>query len=295
MTALTETAAAPDPPWDIIAPAEHTVPLVIASPHSGRRYPPEFLASSRLDIAGLRRSEDGFVDEIFATAAPGAPLLRALFPRAYVDPNREPFELDPGMFEDELPAYVNTASPRAVAGLGTVARLVANGQDIYDGKLTFAEAERRVETMYRPYHAALRQLLDETQARFGCYLLIDCHSMPSIGGPMESDSGRRRPDFVLGDCFGASCDIAAVATAEATLRSLGYQVARNIPFSGGFTTRHYGRPEMGMHALQLEVNRALYMNEQAFEKKPAIADLKEHMAALLAALGSVTATLRGRE
>lgn len=291
------TAATQDPPWDIIAPGEQTAPVVLASPHSGRRYPPEFVTSSRLDLLTLRKSEDGFVDEIFSGAARahGAPLLRALFPRAYVDPNREPFELDPRMFREELPLYVNSTSPRVAAGLGTIARLVATGDPIYDGKLTFAEALRRIETLYRPYHRALRRLVDHTLARFGRCLLIDCHSMPSVGGPMDADSGRRRVHFVLGDCFGASCDPAVVAAAEGALRAMGYAVARNTPYAGGFTTRHYGRPRAGVHTLQIEVNRALYMDEPTVERKPQISHLADHMREFVAALAGIGATaLAGR-
>ena len=154
-----DSQAAPGAPVDVRLPAEQTMPVVFASPHSGAAYPPEFLAASRLDAFALRKSEDSFVDEIFAAApALGAPLLRALFPRAYIDPNREPFELDPAMFEDELPAYANTASPRVAAGLGTIARVVASGEEIYGGKLNFAEATARLERCYRPYHDALRRV-----------------------------------------------------------------------------------------------------------------------------------------
>ncbi len=168
--------------WDVLAPAHQTVPLVFASPHSGADYPPEFLAASRLDGLAIRRSEDSIVDELFAAAPThGAPLLRALFPRAFIDPNREPFELDPTMFEDALPDYANTQSSRVAAGLGTVARVVSSGKEIYLHKLRFADAARRIDAHYRPYHRALRELLDATRQSFGCYVLIDCHSMPSVG------------------------------------------------------------------------------------------------------------------
>src|SRR4051812_5246686 len=192
--------------FEILAPPVQTMPLVLASPHSGTSYPPDFLAASRLDAFSLRKSEDTFVDEIFM-AAPllGAPLIRALFPRAFLDANREAFELDPEMFADMLPAYVNVRSPRVAAGLGTIAKLVANGEEIYRGKLRFAEALARVDRFYNPYHSALGRLVEDTRARFGHCLLIDCHSMPSAGAPGEPDPGRPRVDFVLGDCYGASC------------------------------------------------------------------------------------------
>ncbi|MEX0696374.1 MAG: N-formylglutamate amidohydrolase [Dongiaceae bacterium] len=285
---LDSQAATLRAPVDVRLPAEQTMPVVFASPHSGAAYPPEFLAASRLDPFALRKSEDSFVDEIFAAApALGAPLLRALFPRAYIDPNREPFELDPAMFEDELPAYANTASPRVAAGLGTIARVVASGEEIYGGRLRFAEATARLERCYRPYHDALRRIVTATRRRFGYCLLVDCHSMPSVGGPMERDAGRERVDIVLGDCHASSCAPAVVDRVEGLLRDRGYAVARNAPYSGGFVTRHYGRPAEGVHALQIEINRALYMDEAAIRRAPGFAQVSEGMTALIRELGSV--------
>jgi len=186
-------------PCEVVLADGQTLPLVIASPHSGHGYLPEFLAQSPLDPRALRKSEDSYVDELFAAGpALGAPLLRAHFPRIYVDPNREPFELDPRMFEDKVPDFVNASSPRVAAGLGTIARLAAGGEDIYREKLRFAEALQRIDSCYRPYHATLRRLVDATVVKFGFCILLDCHSMPSVGGPMESDAGRPRADFVLG-------------------------------------------------------------------------------------------------
>ena len=250
-------------PCEVSAPDVQTVPLIFASPHSGHTYPEAFIAASRLDPVTLRRSEDAFVDEIYA-AAPnhGAPLLRALFPRAFVDPNRESYELDPAMFADPLPDYVNTKSPRVAAGLGTIARVVTSGEEIYRNKLRFLDARRRIDANYRPYHAALRRLLDDTRRRFGACLLIDCHSMPSVGGPMDADAGSTRVDFILGDRHGTSCAPAVTDFAEQAIESLGYVVTRNDPYAGGFTTRHYGRPREAVHALQIEINRSLYMDER---------------------------------
>ena len=272
---------------EVLQPQSQTVPLVFASPHSGSNYPPEFVAASRLDPVSLRRSEDCFVDQLFRAAPDhGAPLLRALFPRAFVDPNREPFELDPGMFEDALPPYANTASARVAAGLGTIARVVTNGQEIYRNKLRFAEAADRIGTYYRPYHRALQDLLEATRARFGCYLLIDCHSMPSIGGPMDPDAGRGRADFVIGDCFGSSCDDAVASAVEATLKDMGFTVLRNRPYAGGFTTSHYGKPTSGLHAVQIEINRALYMDENAIAAHNGLKPLAEKMTRLIARLAA---------
>ena len=250
------------PSHTILQPTEQTVPFVFASPHSGCDYPPEFVAEAKLNLLALRRSEDAFVDQIYAAAPQiGAPLLRAHFPRVYVDPNREPFELDPRMFDEPLPDYVNARSPRVAAGLGTVAKVVATGETIYAHKLRFAETKQRIEAHYFPYHRALADLLDRTFQRFDCYLLIDCHSMPSIGGPMDADPGTRRVDFVLGDCYGTSCSPAIINLVHATLRDLGYSVHRNVPYAGGFTTRNYGRPSERKHTLQIEINRGLYMDE----------------------------------
>lgn len=253
-----------DSSFSIVAPTKQSVPVVFASPHSGQEYPAEFVASSGLEPLVLRRSEDAFIDRIFAAApAYGAPLLRAHFPRVYLDPNREPFELDPEMFDAPLPDYVNVSSPRVASGLGTVAKVVASGEEVYRNKLSFEEVRQRIERHYFPYHAALQSLLDNTRQRFGCYLLVDCHSMPSVGGPMDADPGLRRLDIVLGDCYGTSCSPVVTQVAERTLKGLGFTVRRNLPYAGGYTTRHYGRPNEGLHALQIEVNRALYMDEQA--------------------------------
>jgi len=270
MSVQTATAAlTASAPIDVVKPARQTSAVIYASPHSGTDYDPEFVTESALDPLTLRRSEDSFVDELFA-AAPrlGSPLLKALFPRAYCDPNREAFELDPAMFSDALPAYVNTRSARVAGGLGTIAKVVASGAEIYARKLSFAEAKARIEALYRPYHAALQALLAETRDRFGFAILIDCHSMPSVGGPMDQDQGHNRPDIVLGDRFGTSCDGSLTAAVEAAYTDLGYRVARNYPYAGGFTTHHYGSPATGVHALQIEVNRTVYMDESRIARGP---------------------------
>jgi N-formylglutamate amidohydrolase len=285
-----DTGPAPDPlnpPFLVAAPRAETAPVVFASPHSGDVYPAEFVTRTRLDALSLRRSEDAFIDTLFE-AAPGLgmPLIKARFPRAYVDANRGPWELDPGMFADRLPPYVDQSSPRAAAGLGTIARIVSDGAEIYRDKLRFAEAKRRIETLYMPYHARLSDLLDDAHARWTRCLLVDCHSMPS-GAPPGIAVGR--PDFVLGDCHGSSCMAAITDLAERTLRTLGYAVARNDPYAGGFTTRHHGRPAQGRHALQIEINRGLYMNEARLEPRPYFATLAAHMARLIAVLRDLMA------
>ncbi|MBX9699900.1 MAG: N-formylglutamate amidohydrolase [Acetobacteraceae bacterium] len=273
-------AGANEPPYRLMRPPRQTVPLVFASPHSGRAYPREFVASARLDPLALRRSEDGFVDELFAAAPDlGAPLLAATFPRVFCDVNREPWELDPGMFEGPLPSWVNTASPRVGAGLGTIARVVASGEPVYRHKLSFAEAEDRIRRHWQPYHAALAALIAETRAEFGCCLLIDCHSMPT-----HPAQAANPPDFVLGDAHGTACAPRATRLAEALLQDMGYRVRRNDPYAGGYVTRHYGRPREGVHALQLEVARPLYMDEARIERLPAMAGLRRDLERLVSEL-----------
>jgi N-formylglutamate amidohydrolase len=283
-----KTGTGNDDPLEVLSPEQQIAPVIFASPHSGTDYPADFINNSPLDLPSLRKSEDSFVDELFAAAPDhGMPLLRALFPRSYIDPNREPFELDPGMFADDLPDYANTQSSRVHAGLGTIARLVSSGQEIYGKKLRFAEAADRINANYRPYHRELRDLLDQTRQEFGCYLLIDCHSMPSVGGPHDPDAGRRRADIVLGDCFASACNEAVISTVETAFAARGYQVSRNKPFAGGFTTRHYGHPQQGRHALQIEINRALYMDEAAIQHNDGMAKMTGDITALIETLARI--------
>ncbi len=276
------------PAYEILAPDRQSVPYVYASPHSGDYYPPEFIAGTAHDALGLRRSEDSFVDRLFGGAPRhGAPLLRALYPRVFVDPNREPFELDPAMFEDKLPDFVNTNSARVAVGLGTVPWIVASGAPIYDRKLTFAEARTRIDQVYVPYHSALRRLVETTVERFGGAVVIDCHSMPSATAKEERDSGQQRADIILGDRFGASCHAAIVEVAEDILGGLGYRVTRNDPYAGGFVARHYGRPGHGIHCLQIEINRALYMDEARIRPHAGMKTLTAHLDTLMAVLGRI--------
>jgi N-formylglutamate amidohydrolase len=275
------------PAFEVLMPTTVTVPLVFNSPHSGAVYPPAFLAASRLDPLTLRKSEDCFVDELFGSAtAFGAPLLRAHFPRAFLDVNREPYELDPRMFEGRLPSFINARSMRVAGGLGTIARIVGDQQEIYARKLPVADALERIEGLYKPYHRALRQLLQDQHRRFGLAVLIDCHSMPSTGAHREEG---QRADIVLGDRFGTSSAPFFVDLVEEALRRRGYRVGRNRPYAGGFITEHYGNPTNSIHAVQIEVNRGLYMDERTLTKTPGFdalkADLDTMMASLAAALG----------
>ena len=271
--------------FQVLYPENQTTPLVFASPHSGHYYPAEFVEASRLDPLTLRRSEDSFVDELFSKAPIfGAPLLKADFPRAYVDPNREAFELDPAMFEDQLPDYVNTNSVKVSAGLGTVARVVTNGEEIYGHKLKFAEVKHRVENSYFPYHQALNELIDATIGKFGICLLIDCHSMPSIGGPMDDDRGNRRVDVVLGNNHGTSCANQLLSYVSESLKNQGIAIRCNEPYSGGYTTRHYGKPDEGIHTLQIEINRSLYMDETTIVRNRGFRHLSDKITQLISDL-----------
>ncbi|WP_417513709.1 N-formylglutamate amidohydrolase [Minwuia sp.] len=275
-----------DPPVALERPADQSLAVVMASPHSGRFYPDAFMAASRLDAQAIRKSEDSFVDEIFSPAVMrGAPLLSALFPRAYCDVNREPYELDPSMFTDAIPPHANTRSLRVAGGLGTIARVVSSGEEIYQEKLPFAEADRRIRRYYRPYHGALAELVDQTMARFGTCLVLDCHSMPSTALPRDRRRRPERPDIVLGDRFATSCARSLTDLADEFLTARGYRVTRNAPYAGGFCTSHYGRPAIGLHALQIEINRALYMDERRFLRLPRIVDLASDMADLVEVLG----------
>jgi N-formylglutamate amidohydrolase len=263
------------PGHSIFEPGEQLVPFVFCSPHSGRVYPRVLLEASRLSAHGLRKSEDCFVDELYSRIPElGAPLIAALFPRAYLDVNREPFELDPLLFGSEVPSYANTQSIRVTGGLGTVARIVADGEEIYHTPPTLAAALERVELLYRPFHADLADLLERTRLRFGIAVLIDCHSMPSAAMTQMSGS---RPDMVLGDRFGSACDPKLTKLVRDQMGQLGYHVLLNRPYAGGFITEHYGRPSAGCHALQIEVNRALYMDEATLKPTRRFAKLQSDL------------------
>ena len=290
-----------DPPFDIVAPPAVTSAVVLSSPHSGRVYPKHFLRSARLDAAALRRSEDAFVDDLFEPAVSlGVPLLRAHFPRAYLDLNREPYELDPRMFDGRLPAFVNTRSARVAGGLGTIARVVGDSQEIYAKRMSVEEGLRRIDELHKPYHAALEGLLNSALRRFGLAVLVDCHSMPSssitgTADPTTWRDERTKADFVLGDRYGTSCARHFIDLAEGELRRFGYVVERNKPYAGGFITEHYGRPAAGFHAIQIEINRGLYMDERSITRGPDFDLLSRHLHAVVAAISDVAAHGGGSE
>lgn len=253
-----DVSANPNPLTDVVridrpdgAPA---CPLLFASPHSGRQYEQALSDTTCLSLDLLRRSEDAYVDLLVGSAPDfGALLLRALFPRVFVDVNRGPWELDPAMFSDRLPAEVGDVSRRAASGLGVVPRIGVEGRPLYRRRLRYEEARSRLDQYYRPYHAAMDRLVRELKDRFGHAVVLDMHSMP--------EQSARGVDFVIGDRFGTSCDTAVAETIETALRSLGFVTVRNIPYAGGYTTEHYGRPESGVHVVQIEINRSLYLEE----------------------------------
>lgn len=282
---MTEHRDELDPPFEILEPAACRGPVLFNSPHSGATYPRAFLLQCRLEIGTLRRSEDSFVDELMAgVVAHGYPLMRAHFPRCFIDVNREPYELDPRMFDGRLPSFANTRSMRVAGGLGTVARVVGDAQEIYDRRIPVDDALARIETLYKPYHRALRRLFTTLHREFGAAVLVDCHSMPSNAGARDE---RPRPEFVLGDRYGTSCAGIVADVAEQALRDLGYGVSRNKPYAGGFITEHYGNPAAGLHALQLEINRALYMDERRYQRTPNFSRLAADMEVLARRLGEI--------
>jgi N-formylglutamate amidohydrolase len=254
-------------PFEIVSPVEWTAPAVFNSPHSGRVFPADFLRQSRLPISKLRKSEDCYVDELFLSCVGhGAPMLRAHIPRSFIDLNREPYELDPRMFSGDLPGHANTVSPRVAGGLGTIPRIVSEGEEIYRGRIDYSEARQRIEGIHIPYHRTLSALAKAVLAKAGEVLLVDCHSMPASATAHVVPPGSGPVDVVLGDRFGTSCAEHITDLIEGNLRKHGLRVLRNKPYAGGFITQNHGAPQHGQHALQIEINRSLYMNETTLEK-----------------------------
>lgn len=267
-------------------PQDRRTSFVFASPHSGRDYPRAFLENTILDAQTIRSSEDAYVDELFATAPNhGAPLLAARLPRAFLDLNRAESELDPALIENVKRGAIN---PRIASGLGVIPRVVANGKAIYKGKLSLEEAEARIATYWRPYHDLLTQELNLAHHLFGEAVLLDCHSMPHEA--LEYVAGRsQRPEVVIGDRFGASASNRIVEQVEAKFRNAGLHVVRNSPFAGAYNCQKYGRPSRGFHAIQIEIDRSLYMNEATIEKRAdfdAFKALMETIVAELCVLGA---------
>lgn len=279
------------PVFRIFRPVRQAAAFVYNTPHSGSYYPPDLLAATHLSPAALRSSEDCMVDRLFAEApALGAPLLAAQYARAYLDSNRERHELDPSMFDGPLPPDANTRSDRVRAGLGTIPAVVAANRAIYRNPISISEGLARIARVYDPIHDALGRLLAETRETFGYAILIDCHSMPS-GRTFGRFAPRQRDDIVIGDCHGVSCAPELSRAAAATLREFGYRVALNIPYSGGYNTQHYGRPRFGMHALQIEINRALYMDERTYSPTSRFEEVARDLTRMMEQLHALPAAL----
>ncbi|WP_308917776.1 N-formylglutamate amidohydrolase [Jannaschia sp. LMIT008] len=278
------------PPFRLTMPARQTAPLVVASPHSGRDYGDPFLAATVLDRQGIRSSEDAFVDLLLENVPQlGVPLLAATVPRAYLDLNRAPEELDPALVHDVPRGGMN---PRISSGLGVIPRVVAQGRAIYRGKITRAEARARIDAVWRPYHAQLAALMDAAHAAFGQAVLLDVHSMPHEA--IEGTSARGRPpEVVLGDRFGASCHARIVDALEAALADLGFRVARNAPFAGAYIAQTYGAPDRGRHVIQIELDRALYMDEATLEVHPDFAAMRNLLTEAVARVAAHLAGGRG--
>jgi N-formylglutamate deformylase len=272
-------------PFDIVEPTAWRAPIIFNSPHSGSVYPAEFLKASRIDVVALRRSEDSFMDELIAgLSGLGFPTVNVKFPRSYVDVNREPYELDPRMFSGRLPSFANTRSMRVAGGLGTIPRVVGDGQEIYSERITVDDALARIETLYKPYHRALRRLINKAHRAFGTVILVDCHSMPSVGVSRDEP---RRPDIVIGDRYGTSCAPILADTVEGTMARLGYSVGRNKPYAGGFITEHYGNPASGLHTVQIELNRAIYMDERRRTRTERFSQVANDFTVLADALAAI--------
>jgi N-formylglutamate deformylase len=265
-------AALYETPFTVARPARQSVAFVFASPHSGRFYPDSFVARSKLGSLALRRSEDAFVDELFSGVVElGAPLIAARFPRAFLDVNRAPAEIDAAMFDGALPLAPDS-TPRVAAGLGVIPRIVRDGAEIYRNKLAPEEIAERLEHLYRPYHAALSQLIAETRARFGTCVLIDCHSMPSAAAI---------PDVVLGDRYGTSASAELMREAERAFAINGFSVVRNAPYAGGHTTHVHGSRDGHVQALQVEINRGLYLDEERVLRSPRFSEIAMRLARAL--------------
>ncbi|WP_243722015.1 N-formylglutamate amidohydrolase [Meridianimarinicoccus aquatilis] len=261
--------------YQLIQPKTVLTGVVFASPHSGRDYPAEMRTATVLDERTLRSSEDAYMDLLIGDAPSlGAPLLLAKTPRAFVDLNRNTDELDSALIEGVRRSAHN---PRVTSGLGVIPRVVAGGRAIYSGKMPLAEARRRIDQHWQPYHSALAALLATQRATFGRAVLVDCHSMPHEA--IEGVNGGRGPlpDVVLGDRFGAAADGDVVDRIELALTAEGLRVARNTPFAGAFIAQRYGRPAQGMHVVQMEIDRALYMNEATLTQRPDFDDLRALM------------------
>jgi N-formylglutamate deformylase len=270
-------------PFQLLSPGDASVPVLYDSPHSGRDYPADFGSSASL--ADLRRGEDAWVDELIADShALGVTVLLATFPRCYLDLNREVDDIDPEMLDGPWPTPLSP-SEKSDRGLGLIRRLVVPGVPIYDRRLGVAEAQARIEAVYLPYHAMLRELRTRLLERHGTLWHVNWHSMKSVGNAMTPDGeGAPRPDFVVGDLRGRSAHTAVTGTVAGILEGMGYRVAVNVPYAGGKILRDLGDPEARVHSIQIEINRGLYLDELRVEKTQGFERLRRNLATFSAAL-----------
>lgn len=275
----------PKASYHLIHPATRNTAVVFASPHSGRDYSWSFMRRTVLDDHTIRSSEDAFVDRLFDSAPDhGAVFLKAGAPRAFVDLNRAEDELDPALIEG---VTLRSNNPRVATGLGVVPRVVANGRPIYHGKLKLDEAQDRIATYWRPYHATLRRLMAENHARFGHAILVDCHSMPREAVAQLARTPSGRPDIVIGDRFGASSSSEIADRIEAAFAYAGFNVARNSPFAGAYVLRQYGRPSKAHHAVQIEIDRSIYMNEAKLVPNENFGRIKSILGGIIAEIADI--------
>ncbi len=275
----------PQKAYRISAPQERLSSVVFASPHSGCDYPEWFVRRSLLNAHSIRSSEDAFVDKLFSSASDeGAPFLVATAPRAFLDLNRSADELDPALIQGVRRTGHN---PRVASGLGVIPRVVANGQAIYSGKMPLKEANLRIDTYWRPYHAALLRLLAESHSQFGQAILIDCHSMPREAVEGALRAGGKLPEIVIGDRFGAAAHLEIVDQVEAAFVAQGFVVSRNTPFAGAYVTQHYGRPARKQHAIQIEIDRSLYMDEARIEPLPEFEHFHERIKGAIRSIAAI--------
>ncbi|MDW3181456.1 N-formylglutamate amidohydrolase [Roseobacter sp.] len=271
--------------FEVSYPESNASCVVFASPHSGREYPWSLLRTTVLDDLAIRTSEDAFVDQLFDCAPQfGATFLKAGAPRAFVDLNRSSDELDPALIEGVRRRGHN---PRVASGLGVIPRVVANGRAIYRGKISLVEAKRRLDDYWHPYHNTLQGLLDEAVNHHGQAVLIDCHSMPHEAVQGIARSGAKRPEIVLGDRFGAAAAGDVVDRVEAAFASAGFVVTRNAPFAGAYVTQAYGRPTRGQHAVQVEIDRAIYMDESLIRPSEHFADVQRTLRGVIADIAQI--------
>lgn len=272
-------------PYLLTMPDRRLTGVVFASPHSGRNYPAGFLRASVLDERTIRSSEDAFVDTLLdGVPTLGAPLLAAAAPRAWLDLNRAADELDPALIEGTRLAAHN---PRVASGLGVIPRVVAAGRAIYRGKITRAEAEARIDGYWRPYHDCLRALMESARAEFGEAILIDVHSMPHEAMDCIAGTGLRRPEIVLGDRFGTAAGADVIERVESAFHRAGFRTVRNTPFAGAYIAQTYGQPSRDHHAIQVEIDRALYMNEREIRPNGNFMSFRRQLHAVLAEITGI--------